>query len=208
MRIELFQDLYAKYSNLALSFKADRPIAIRGLEKRLKMTFDTKGDFGIFDIYLHRCLIWQRANAKLKRIESFRAGKVPSWSWMAYDGGIKYMDIPGGKVDWAKDIVSPFANDSDVEPPTELRSPIYEIAASQQGDFIWDDADRTIKQPLKCIIVGTSKEFLPIDQSFFYLLVVEETSAKDPGVYERVGVARLRRDQVAFNGSGSVGSVQ
>ena len=85
MRIELFQDLYERYSRLTLSFPSDRPIAIKGLESRLIDTFGTTGGYGVFDKYLHRCLLWQRAGKALKHIEAFRGGNlVRSWSWMAY----------------------------------------------------------------------------------------------------------------------------
>jgi len=208
MRIDLFQDLYAKYSNLQLSHKEDRPIAIRGLEKRLKTTFGTKAGFGIFETYIHRCLMWQRADTPLIRIEKFRGARVPSWSWMAYHGGINYMEIPGGKVDWVEDIVSPFANNSDSELLTELRAPIHEIIDSKHADLILDEDDRVIKQPLKCIIVGRSKASQPPDQSFLYVLLVVEIPGKLPRVYERVGVARLKRGQTASKGLGSVVSVQ
>src|SRR5438477_11418672 len=91
MKIDLYQDLYERFSNLQLSFPEDRPVAIKGLETRLIRTFGTTGGFGIFDIYLHRCLLWQRSGDTLRRIPSFRGGQVPSWSWMAYTGGIRYL---------------------------------------------------------------------------------------------------------------------
>jgi hypothetical protein len=97
MKIQLYQDLYERYSNLALSVKTDRPIAIKGLETRLIRTFETVGGYGIFDLYLHRGLLWQRSGDTLDRITS-RGERVPSWSWMAYEGGIRYMDVPLGGV--------------------------------------------------------------------------------------------------------------
>ena len=110
MRIELFEDLYERYSRLSLSYPSDRPIAIKGLEIRLMDTFNTFGGFGILNKYLHRCLLWQRAGKTLKRIQSFcRDNQVPSWSWMSYDGPISYMIVPFGQASWSEDILSPFA---------------------------------------------------------------------------------------------------
>ena len=79
----LYRDLYESYSKLELSYSTDRPVAIRGLEKRLLRALDTKGGYGVFDIYLRRGLLWQRDQASLERID-FSGKKeqelVPSWS--------------------------------------------------------------------------------------------------------------------------------
>ncbi|RSL92037.1 hypothetical protein CEP52_014033 [Fusarium oligoseptatum] len=108
LKIEFFQDLYVRYSKLALSFASDRPIAIRGLENRLLSTFKTTGGYGLIDRYLHRSLLWKCGGKTLKRIASTRGEAVPSWSWMAYDGAIDYVSAPGGKVSWFSNIKSPF----------------------------------------------------------------------------------------------------
>ncbi|KAJ4358425.1 uncharacterized protein N0V89_003008 [Didymosphaeria variabile] len=82
IKILLFQNLYDKYATMSSSFMEDRPVAIRGLEKRLVRTFKTKGGFGMFDCYLHRCLLWKRTGWSLSPIDTFR-DETPSWSWMA-----------------------------------------------------------------------------------------------------------------------------
>ncbi|KAF2106153.1 hypothetical protein BDV96DRAFT_655024 [Lophiotrema nucula] len=213
MKIELFQDLYSKYSNLALSYNADRPIAIRGLEKRLLQTLDTKGGFGIFDVYLHRCLLWQRTGNALKKITAFHGQTVPSWSWMAYEGGIKYMNVPFGQVDWSTDVVSPFAHtesmdDTNSVQSMQLKAPLFNILDPLNDDLILDETDQHSEQPLKCIIVGTSKDLHPDQKLICYTLLVRETGGKKSGIHERVGVARLRRDHVASSPSTLEASIQ
>ncbi|KAJ4182755.1 hypothetical protein NW755_010252 [Fusarium falciforme] len=92
LKIELFQDLYVRYSKLALTFPLDRPVAIRGLENRLLNAFDTTG-----------------GGESMRRIAHSGGEPVPSWSWMAYDGAIDYVSAPGGQISWSHDIKSPFS---------------------------------------------------------------------------------------------------
>jgi hypothetical protein len=45
----------------------------------------------------------------LTRIDDFKPKeKVPSWSWMAFEGGIRYMNVLPGDIVPANDIISPF----------------------------------------------------------------------------------------------------
>lgn len=202
-RIELSQDLYERYSRLALSFPKDRPIAIKGLETRLLDTFGTTGGYGVFDIYLHRCLLWQKAGDALKHIEEFRGGKiVPSWSWMAYDGPIRYMIVPFGQAEWCNNITSPFTrvghsgvlgkihgNDDAMDASAlELEAPVLEVADTEGAQVILDDSSRTLDQPLNCVVVGKSKTE---PMQYYVLLVHQCAHADESQVYERVGVGIL-----------------
>ncbi|KAH8647683.1 hypothetical protein BX600DRAFT_518111 [Xylariales sp. PMI_506] len=112
-QIKLYQDLYMQYSRLAFSRISDRPIAIAGLEKRLLQSLHIGGAFGVFDdrqSYLNRSLLWHRGSDfdSLRPIQfpaDLRAGPlppVPSWSWMAYEGGIDYLEPPFLEVEWEK----------------------------------------------------------------------------------------------------------
>ncbi|KAJ2995681.1 hypothetical protein NUW58_g1203 [Xylaria curta] len=205
LRIEIFQDLYERYSGLALSYPSDRPIAIRGLESRLINTFGTRGGVGIFDIYLHRSLLWQRAGESLKHITSFRDTPVPSWSWMAYDGPIRYLTAPFGEVAWSEDIISPFSPDGNrngsmsgdkrgekdaATSPLELEAPVWGLLDTESGQRIMDDPDRTFDHPIQCVVLGKSK-MQPVDEphSHWVLLVhpkpVVDDVALCPGEEQR-----------------------
>ncbi|GAP88441.2 putative tol-like protein [Rosellinia necatrix] len=215
LRIELFQYLYRQYSRLALSYPSDRPIAIRGLESRLVSTFGTSGGVGIFDIYLHRSLLWRRAGNTLKAITSFRYSPVPSWSWMAYDGAIKYVDVPLGKVAWSDNIISPFSRDGnqngvsgDVKggnviatSPLELEAPVWELLDADGGRRIMDDPGRAFDQPIKCVILGKSKTSSRDEsQVLFWVLLVHPIKAADNiALYERVGVGVLEKHHIALD---------
>ena len=113
-KIAYFQGLYKQYSRLDFTRYSDRPFAIAGLEKRLQSAFNTRGAFGIFDDgdkedggLFHRSLLWQRGeeNGDLPNMPTIefppaRKVNVPSWSWMAYRGGIDYIDPPFDQADW------------------------------------------------------------------------------------------------------------
>lgn len=117
-RIRLYQDLYQQYSRLQLSRPTDRPMAIAGLERRLIDSLRVHGGCGVLDEappgLLRRSLLWVRGGADnttgLRRIDfAGFAHPPPTWSWMAHEGGIEYLDVPGGKVEWeVRDIVSPW----------------------------------------------------------------------------------------------------
>lgn len=89
--------------------------------------FKACGGYGVFDdkssSLLPRSLLWRRTDPEqglkpLRRI--LPEGQLPSWSWMAYDGPIDYLDVPFGEVDWFEgDIVSPWSGNGAV--PGELR---------------------------------------------------------------------------------------
>ncbi|KAK5630875.1 hypothetical protein RRF57_006590 [Xylaria bambusicola] len=214
LRIEIFQDLYERYSRLALSYPSDRPIAIRGLESRLISTFGTSGGVGVFDIYLHRSLLWERASDALKSITGSSHVHVPSWSWMAYDGPISYLTIPFGEVTWSEDITSPFSEDGSrnadlsgnlsnniiATSPLELEAPVWNLLDAENGERMMDNPGRTLDHPIQCVILGKSK-MPPMDESqvHWVLLVHQKRVADNVALYERVGVAVLKKHHIAFD---------
>jgi hypothetical protein len=205
MRIELFQSLYERYSNLSLSFDKDRPIAIRGLEKRLIQTLKTTGGYGVFDCYLHRFLLWQIAGDPFKRIESFHDEKIPSWSWMAYTGGIEYMSVPFGKVLWTEDIQSPFRvreeakvmNDEIRRKPAEIVARAWRLVDCPAEGLVLDDTSRDFEGSMRCVVLGTEKEVVTNRPMKHYVLVVSAVSNEEADLYERVGVGVLEEAQIA-----------
>jgi hypothetical protein len=120
-KIAYFQGLYKQYSRLNFTHYDDRPFAIAGLEKRLQKAFGTKGDYGIFDDgdkhdggLFHRSLLWQRGEEEGDaehlipiNFPPARNVKVPSWSWMAYKGGIDFIDPPFHSANWEYDELQP-----------------------------------------------------------------------------------------------------
>ncbi|GKT64292.1 TOL-like protein [Colletotrichum tofieldiae] len=207
-QLQHYQGLYERYSALGLSYDTDRPIAIAGLEKRLMNAIESAGGFGIFQSNLHRDLLWQRRNSEstLKRIDfgALHQFRIPSWSWMAYSGEIRYMNVPFDDIRRAGNIQSPFATlsrgssyaDSGLGRPAELRAPIHTIVVEEPNWLILDEPERSPARPLKCVIIGESKHHKS-EQPTNYVLVVS-FSGKNEGedIYERVGVAYLKPEEI------------
>ncbi|KAM0418916.1 hypothetical protein ACHAPT_012181 [Fusarium lateritium] len=209
LKIEFFQDLYVRYSKLALSFASDRPIAIKGLENRLLSTFNTTGGYGVLDCYFHRSLLWKRGGDTLSRIPNTRGELVPSWSWMAYSGAIDYVPALGGKVSWLNNIKSPFSrapsDSSHHEDETlALEAPVRSIINDPpDGSIFLDEPTRVLTQPMECVILGSGSPDLSGDfQRHWVILVhcISNADASGGGVYERLGVAVLEGRHIDFQG--------
>ncbi|KAF2018244.1 HET-domain-containing protein [Aaosphaeria arxii CBS 175.79] len=202
-KIQLYQNLYEQYSHLNLTFDGDKPIAIKGLESRLVQALQTQGGYGVLNSYLHRSLLWQRSGDSLRRITAFRSGAIPSWSWMAYAGGIRYMDIPFGDVSWADDVSSPFPVDESLltishgldsaNKPLSISVRTWDVKEAQSGRIIFDEPDCALERPLRCVVIGTSKDLIP--QHF--VIVIALVSRNQKPVFERVGVGILLPGDIA-----------
>ncbi|KAL0778201.1 hypothetical protein CaCOL14_005854 [Colletotrichum acutatum] len=208
-RIVTFQTLYQIYSRLAFTVPSDRSIGIKGLEERLVKDFVTKGGFGIFDEYLQRSLLWQKApDASLDRISYPPDRRVPSWFWMAYQGPIAYLEAPFEHINWTKDIVTPFNTDSGkkthwaVSEGSEV--PLLRGVASRiRLDAIellkrvrFDQSKPHTIDQLRCIVIGKEKTEGLTREPENYVLVIVRLPGEQGGRYERVGVGRLLAEHI------------
>ncbi|OHE97896.1 hypothetical protein CORC01_06759 [Colletotrichum orchidophilum] len=208
-RIVTFQTLYQMYSRLAFTVPSDRSIGIKGLEERLVKNFETKGGFGIFDGYLQRSLLWQKASdASLERILYPSDRRVPSWSWMAYSGPIGYLEAPFEHINWTDDIVTPFNTDSGKKTHWEVSGgseiPLLRGFASRISlDAIelrkrvsFDETTNYRADQLRCITIGKEKPEGLTREPMHYVLVIVRLSKEKGGRYERVGVGRLLGEHI------------
>jgi hypothetical protein len=225
-KIAYFQGLYKQYSRLNFTRYDDRPFAIAGLEKRLQNAFGTKGGYGIFDDgdkpnggLFHRSLLWQRGEEAgdagcLTPIDfpTERNIRVPSWSWMAYKGGIDFIDPPFQSADWeAQELHPPWtynradnelsftvpSSSSAAPPPPEEETAIvatvrnFDVAGRQAHEvkFSYDTERRTASdgQRAQCIIVAKGREARSDRDRKYYVMLVTPLPG-EAGVYERVGV--------------------
>lgn len=226
-RIIFYQDLYKQYSFLSFTRWEDRPIAIAGLEKRLIMDLKTLGGFGIFDdrySLLRRSLLWQRSEdtRTMRRIDfpPERNMAVPTWSWMAYEGGIDFLDLPLGGVDWIKDdrnyeIHSPWVVDGskvshtiDQTGSTELDAIAKEfnVLETLANEFmIIYDIPKAEGQTLKCVVMGRRIENGKPEDARHYVLFI---APKGGAVYERVGVGYMPGKFIRLSDSEALGRVK
>ncbi|KAI8287284.1 hypothetical protein K4K60_012629 [Colletotrichum sp. SAR11_57] len=211
--IYLYQMFYQQYSRLQFSKVEDRPFAIAGLEKRLLQGFATRGGYGVFDDgkgLLHRSLLWCRSlGGTLGRIK-FPVEKkifVPTWSWMAYEGGIDYLAPEWNKTEWEQqDLRSPWSADSPVQYTTDKNSTISLEATARDFDeakavkehitLYFDMPDKADGRTpgLKCVILARPKTGSTTKDRMCYVLLVAPQVTKRFGgstVFERVGVGKM-----------------
>lgn len=215
-RIRLYEALYERYSGLSFSFDTDRSIAIRGLEQKLVHGFNTRGGYGIFEAHLGRGLLWKRGKDYLTKLHypSNRKG-VPTWSWMYYLGRIAYLDLPFAKIEWSRDLESPFPLDQDTKYWTtheldyvlqvRARAREFEFGEAKRG-IIFDTNDHYDPSLLRCVIVGNDKDDRPGENQLHYVLIAKP--ALDENVnrsedmrhaYIRVGVGSMERRHIKID---------
>ncbi|KAH6661757.1 heterokaryon incompatibility protein-domain-containing protein [Halenospora varia] len=209
-RIHLFTSFFKMYSKLALTNLTDRPVAISGLESGFARAFSTAVSYGIFQRYLHRSILWKRSRVeRMKQMKCPPGRKVPSWSWMACEGEISYMDIPFAKVEWNNAIklgsepeLQALAReflDCTIEPQKQnAECDIFAGSAGKIGWLKFDGEDITDTQRLKCIVVGRAREGRGTDGQVHYVLAVMQ--GLEGGHYERVGVGSIQRRHISFEG--------
>ncbi|KAK0763517.1 hypothetical protein N5P37_002894 [Trichoderma harzianum] len=197
-RIRLIQHINHTYSKLHLTVATDRPKAILGLQSRLARTFGSKACYGIYERYLERTLLWEAEEpGDLSRIPYKDSRSIPSWSWMAYTGKIRYMEIPFDLVHWTRNPESPFrfaAQEAQCDDRLHAKANQL-LLLTGEGDLLSrvkvDSKDYSFDQnSWKCIVVGKSKAANEDEEIVHYVLLVRSVSCA-PQTYERVGVGSL-----------------
>jgi len=215
-KIDLFQTLFANYSRLGITKSADRTIAISGLEKRLAFTFRTQGRHGVFKNYLHRSLLWERSeDTRMKRILYPTDRRVPSWSWMAYEGVIDYVDIPFNRVEWHKAVQ--IRGDVLEARVREFRSLQLEqkdgkcviqdgTASSGKWWLKYDGEDSVDLQTLQVAVIGRENGQSG-DGRRYYILVVKPRCLEGFRTFERVAVGCVPEKLISFKSQEVCGKI-
>ncbi|KAI1298562.1 heterokaryon incompatibility protein-domain-containing protein [Xylaria venustula] len=234
-RIRLYEHLYEQYSRLQFTRICDRPLAIAGLEQRLIRAFDTQGGYGVFTRYFGRGLLWQRDTGSSQAMQPIdfpksQAYNVPSWSWMAYEGAITFMDLPFGEIDWEeRELQSPWSTHGPVSDSSasltsssnatwhttktkeriDLTVIVRDFRASTDTHIVYDRGDRPKDQVVKCVVVGKRKEKAQGNgrQICYVLVVAQKKDAGHDTWYERIGVGYLPRNSITLEGTGSPAQV-
>ncbi|KAG4436079.1 hypothetical protein IFR05_008435 [Cadophora sp. M221] len=222
-RIIFYQDMYKQYSRLLFTRWEDRPIAIAGLEKRLLYDLRTRGGFGVFDdgqSLLRRSLLWQRGKDDygkledpLRRIEfpKERNTRMPSWSWMAYEGKIDFLEMRLGGIEWQNDEIRSPWNDqvprsmdpAAPAPGIELAAVARDFDGKALGVHIIHDNPKNGSLPLKCIVMGRRKEKERVEDTIHYALFITQ-KGEAGNSYERVGVGFMHGRSIDLKGPGVV----
>ncbi|ENH62796.1 hypothetical protein FOC1_g10006259 [Fusarium oxysporum f. sp. cubense race 1] len=228
LKIRYFQALYQQYSQLELSHIQDRPLAIAGLESRLRKAYRlrdddwAKGGYGIFHDgpghgLFHRSLLWKRSEDEpvLELIDFSRRPEdsMPTWSWMAFKGGIDYLDPPFNKVDWEMtEVESPWSRKSGGSEGTlsshhlKVTARPFNVAGHRPGEIelIYDNPERKATSEgyrPKCAIVAKSKEGVDRNEKSFYVMILIEVPNMDSQgqqVFRRLGVGRMMGKYISW----------
>lgn len=217
-QIRLYESLYKQYSTLEFSKAYDRPIAIAGLEQRLIRAFGKQGGYGIFERYFGRTLLWQRdpkmGDQPMKAIEfpPQQQYRVPTWSWMGYEGGITFMDLPFSGVQWGDDsqVRSPWATintssshwhtgDSEGRIHLTARVRDFDLGLAEK-EIAFDKVIAPRDRAMKCVVIGSQKsEVAPdVETRKHYVLIVAPKHG-DAETYERLGVGSLCGSWIALD---------
>ncbi len=104
--VDFINSLFEDYSKRDLTYQTDRAIAISGLQTHIARTLNCQENYGTLEIFWGRNLLWQRCGEKKMERIRYIDSKVPSWSWTAYLGGIKFVGISfdSEAIRWHKDL--------------------------------------------------------------------------------------------------------
>ncbi|EXK25888.1 hypothetical protein FOMG_17502 [Fusarium oxysporum f. sp. melonis 26406] len=217
-QIKLFQSLFAEYSALGLTKETDRPVAIDSLAEELAKALNTKVKHGIFERHLHRSLLWQRSQEDTMARIDFKSDRtIPSWSWMAYRGQIKYSDIQG--VEWDESVI--FVEDEASKAASNPETNGYVLKArvrriqdckikpeglehvirDKKGDevvHLWFDQEGAASIEIRCAIMGRQTRRRKYSKRKYYVLVV--TECPESGSWARVGMGAIEEGRILFDG--------
>lgn len=213
-QIHLFTKLFQRYSQLELSHAEDRPVAIDGIMERLTSAFRTQSLAGLFKNFWGRCLLWQRAEGArpLKKIPLGTHTKrtPPSWSWMAFEGAISFLEPEGGEFDWnERGVELPFARPqsswlktSHLRDSNAIHAQAFEFAHAENSTtgeaYLSSDNDNALSTTAaKCVVIGSEKEHAkdPDRRKHYVVFVSQTTGALS---YERVGVGYVPGKFIKF----------
>ncbi|KAH7385350.1 hypothetical protein DE146DRAFT_680954 [Phaeosphaeria sp. MPI-PUGE-AT-0046c] len=198
--VEFIHFLFENYSKRGITKDTDRCVAISGLEACIAGALQCRSKCGIFEKYLHRNLLWQASDTNTKRINYDEGRQVPSWSWMAYGGGIKFMEIAFTAVAWVKALAFHAENYSitlivDVcqfrcvtLTPDGERHTVSNLIGKAKGWIQYDVKGSESGRREHCVVIGRTEE--KTSKRYYYILVVVPT--REDWEYARIGVGMVR----------------
>jgi hypothetical protein len=185
-----------------LTVRTDRVTAISGLQSRIAGTLGCEARHGILKRFLHRNLLWH-GTQRMERIR-YNDLTVPSWSWMAYQGGIRFVTFDfSSDVRWQKELrfdterkdaligsSGKFRKCTITQEAT--RCVISDSGGTERGWVQFDIDDKTDIDILRCVIVGRIGKGPEVK---YFILVVQSTTTD--GEYKRVGVGLIQSSYVS-----------
>ncbi|GAB1311930.1 hypothetical protein MFIFM68171_02140 [Madurella fahalii] len=205
---DFVQFLFKKYSVSDLTVPTDRDIAIYSLVERIGQVLKTEVRYGIFDCFRGCLLLWKRTQENKTARISYRDRTVPSWSWMAYSGGIDFI------TDMRQDLIVPRRIDlSFIDNGKALDVKVRHFGGNcrmeQKGEehaifdgteevgSCWFDVAGWIEFK-HCVVVGVDRyDKEEGARKTYYVLVVGKKDGS--GRYERLGVGKVEAQYVSID---------
>ena len=195
---KFLQSLLEIYSTRELSIPADRAVVLSGLLTRIGSVLNCEQNYGVLGKYLHRTLFWHWTSPR-KEIKFDENKKMPSWSWMGYEGGIQFYHIGYGnwntfrKLQFIRDGTGLVTNvwgfqdcclQKDLgADSTGTRYQILDLSGELRGWVMYDVEDYSTLPLEWAVVLGKRSQDL-------YLLVVKRTAG---GEYERLGIGMIKK---------------
>ena len=202
--VDFVQFLFKKYSKCSLSYESDRDTAISGLVKRIEGALNTEGRYGVFHCFFPRLLLWKRSDEEKTVPIVYKGRMVPSWSWMAYNGGIDFMSnssimVPGYKdlrFDTNQEVlVVKIRQFENCEMRQEEKEYVIYAGPGKVGCLWFDMATKIELRDCDCVVVGMCNDQKKDPQKTYYILVVPK-NPEDKG-YKRLGVGEVEARYVS-----------
>ena len=166
----------------------------------------TNIQYGIFDCFLPRLLLWKRSDTKSGPIH-YENSVVPTWSWMFYNGSIEFLApsvlrVPklenlSFKLNWAINIEVRQFKSCCMNQTDNLTI----FADTENVGFIYFDMDSTERNEFRnCVVIGISADDRKDDPDKEYYILAVRKKAGD-GEYERLGAGQVRARYVSKKSS-------
>ncbi|KAK4158789.1 heterokaryon incompatibility protein-domain-containing protein [Cladorrhinum sp. PSN259] len=206
--VQFVQFLFQKYSASGITKETDRAVAIDSLITRINEVLRTNSHYGIFSLFLGPLLLWKRTQENGPRIQYSTDLVVPSWSWMAYSGGIDFILEPTVRflvprrndLDFADDgrALNVKVRNFGASCRAEKKEEKYVIlnGTEEVGSLWFDMADQVQFKDCNCVVIGTLRDGKEDARKDYYVIVIWKISGRHRR-YKRVGVGMLEAQYIS-----------
>ncbi|RDW85690.1 hypothetical protein BP5796_04015 [Coleophoma crateriformis] len=205
------QNLLENYTGRGISKPTDRSVAISGLMARIGDALQCPIHHGIVGRFIHRTLLWKRSpdskKAKMQKIMYNESHKVPSWSWMAFEGAVEFLRDELGDLESIKGLtfnaevltttVWELTESCIIteEERNSVRHQVLDEKRSSKGVINIDEEEKEAGLPPVQFVVVLAKRYnynIQSDGLLYFVLFVRPLIKRDG--YERFGMGMLRAD--------------
>ncbi|KAI2883409.1 hypothetical protein CBS76997_11404 [Aspergillus niger] len=202
------QELITDYSRRDLTFpKKDKVVAFSGIAERIKEALETEVRYGVFRCFLPRLLLWKRAGMGSDQI-IYDDDRVPSWSWMLYNGKIDFLtksnlmvpseqslsfDSSGRGINIeVRQLEDCYTRERDGEHIIFTKTKRVEVMKEVEvGILHLDKGSAAEVESRNYVVIAVSQDDNEDDPNKeYYVLAVQKSSKEEE--YERLGVGRVR----------------